>query len=81
MLLVLVNPHLENQAIFSKVPTFPGNWSYSNIITKKQHKNIVLFSDGISNRIETYDFNKALENGKANIYFFIELHRNSYSNI
>ena len=25
MLLVLVNPHLENQTIFSKVPTFPGN--------------------------------------------------------
>ena len=58
--------HPENQTTFSKVPTTPSDKSYSDTITKRtEQENILMFRDSIPSRIKMYNFNKALQNGKA----------------
>ena len=68
---VVINNNPENQNIFNRKPTVPGEKTYSESIKNRNKSNTLIFSDSIPKGIKMFHFNKRLvNNNKAQLISF-----------
>ena len=76
---VVVNQNPENQSVFIKKRTVPGESLYSEAVkSKPNNQNIKIFSDGIAKVIRIRQLNQFVKSGNARTHSFQALIQNSF---